>query len=246
MMDEDVRKIDIDEMSTDELKDHAHWRERLREIDEMKPYMNTIAKYIVFEGIDGCGKTTQIKAIRDWLVALDKDVVRLREPTKDSPFGKQLREMFARDERPPYGEEVRLFEEDRRWHMTNRVKPALSLNVIILQDRSYFSTAAYQGHAGKFSHHDFIKMHERFSYIPDLVVLLDMDVDVARNRIGTRGEGVTAMEHRDIQVKVRETFLAIYKDYGASRNIVLVDANKPTDELTNGIKKIIGDRLSIR
>lgn len=199
----------------------------------------TRAKYIVFEGIDGCGKTTQIKAIRDWLVALDKDVIRLREPTKDSPFGKQLRDMFARDERPPYGEEVRLFEEDRRWHMTNRVKPALSLNAIILQDRSYFSTAAYQGHTGRLSYHDFIQLHERFSYVPDLVILLDMDVDVARDRIGSRGEGVTAMEKHDIQVKVRETFLAIHRDYGTSRNIILVDANKPADELTTEIIDIL-------
>jgi dTMP kinase len=234
-----AHRITIDEMSPDDLKEYARWQQNIIELDRMEPYINSIAKYVVFEGIDGCGKTTQIDAVKDRLVAVGKDVVRLREPTKDSPFGKQLREVFARGERPSYDEEVMLFEEDRRWHMKWRVKHALMLNVIILQDRSYFSTAAYQGSAGRRTYHDFIKMHERFSFQPDVVILFDMDVDEAQRRLADRGEGETSMEHRDIQIAVRQAFLDIYRDYGKARNIVTIDASKPVDDITNDIMSIL-------
>lgn len=201
-----------------------------------------MATYIVFEGIDGCGKTTQINAVRDRLVALNHDVIRLREPTRDSPAGKYIREMFAKGERPSYDDEVRLFEEDRRWHMEWRVKHALLLNVTILQDRSYFSTAAYQGHGGRLSYHDLIKMHERFSFIPDLVILFDMDVKISRQWMDDRGEGETAMEKFEIQTKVRDTFLKIYEDYGKTRNIVKIDASKRIEDVTSDIMDILTEQ----
>jgi dTMP kinase len=197
-----------------------------------------MARYIIFEGIDGCGKTTQIQAVRDRLVAANKDVIRLREPTRDSPFGKKLREIFAAGKRPSPDDEFEMFEEDRRWHMEWHVKHAMMLDAIILQDRGYMSTAAYQS-SDRRSIHDIIRSQERFSFIPTAIILLDMDVDDALRRIGTRGEGNTSMEKRDMLIKVRNAFLEIYKDYGKARNIVKIDAGKAPGEVTGDIMAVL-------
>lgn len=208
-------------------------------MQDMVQETGATAKYIVFEGIDWCGKTTQIQLIRNRIVnGYNLDVIRLREPTRESPYGKKLREIFSRGERPPHNEEIYLFEEDRRWQKEWRVKHALMLDVIILQDRSYFSTAAYQSVTGDRTYHDFIHANERFAFIPNLVILLDMDVSNASKRIDFRGTA-DSMEKLDFQAKVRENFLAIYNDYGKDRNIVLVDADREQDEVTDDIMIIL-------
>ena len=101
--------------------------------------------FIVFEGIDGSGKSTQAQLLADTLEARGRAVFRTREPTADSPAGRQLREI-ARHGREGVSlqQEIDLYFEDRAWHIENEVAPALHRGEIVVCDRYWYSTAAYQ------------------------------------------------------------------------------------------------------
>lgn len=106
-------------------------------------------KLIAFEGIDGTGKSTQIKMLADRLTAEGLSVLSTREPT-DGTFGKKIRELFVSREKVSPDEELALFMDDRREHVTSVIEPALAKGMIVLTDRYYFSTAAYQGAEGQY------------------------------------------------------------------------------------------------
>lgn len=141
---------------------------------------------IVFEGIDGVGKTTQVAMLADRLRAAGCTVVTTKEPTA-GPHGTRLRQS-ATSGRLTAADELTLFEADRREHVTQLVAPALARGEVVLVDRYYFSTAAYQGARG-FDPDEIMARNETFAPQPDLLVLLDLPVAAALARIRERGDG---------------------------------------------------------
>ncbi len=105
---------------------------------------------IVFDGIDGGGKTTQAKLLADILTAAGETVVLSKEPT-DGPWGKQLR-ASATTGRMSLADELHAFTEDRKQHVTNLIAPALARGEIVILDRYFYSTIAYQGARGTVPH----------------------------------------------------------------------------------------------
>ena len=101
-------------------------------------------KLIVFEGLDGCGKSTQLARAAERLCARGLDVVERREPT-DGEFGRKIRAMARSGVAVAPETELEWFFADRREHMDDVVGPALAAGRIVLSDRSYISTVAYQG-----------------------------------------------------------------------------------------------------
>ena len=128
---------------------------------------------IVFEGLDGAGKTTQLGLLYDHLLEQGQDVVRLREPT-DGPWGQKLRQLMVhgRDNVTP-ATELEWFLNDRREHVDQRIRPALDRKQIVLLDRYYFSTMAYQGALG-YDPQDIRARNEAFAPPPDLLLLLNL------------------------------------------------------------------------
>ena len=104
-------------------------------------------KLIVFEGVDGGGKSTQLKRIAAALRARGIDILETGEPTKGL-WGRKIREMARTTDRVPRETELAWFLKDRREHMRDAVGPALAAGRVVLCDRSYFSTVAYQGARG--------------------------------------------------------------------------------------------------
>ena len=102
--------------------------------------------FIVIEGIDGTGKSTQSKRLAEWFRSRGREVVLSREPT-DGPWGKKLRES-ATTGRLSAEEELECFLNDRREHVEMSIKPALAEGKVVILDRYYFSTMAYQGARG--------------------------------------------------------------------------------------------------
>jgi len=179
---------------------------------------------IIFEGIDGSGKTTQLDRISAWLKQYDIPVVTNREPTS-SPAGLRLRESASGGRFTPE-EEAELFLEDRRNNVENNILPALRAGKTILQDRYYYSTIAYQSARG-LDPDEIRRKNEAFAPEPDLVLLLDLDPETALERIkNNRGETPNLFEKLDYLKRVRQVFLSL-----EDSNLVRIDAAGTVEEV---------------
>ena len=151
-----------------------------------QPAMPRRGLLIVFEGLDGAGKTTQLDLLYDYLSGQGYDAVRLREPT-DGPWGQKLRRLMVhgRGDVTP-DTELEWFLNDRREHVEQRIRPALGRKQIVLLDRYYFSTLAYQGALGC-DPQSIRARNEAFAPPPDLLLLLDLPPEVGWRRLKQRG-----------------------------------------------------------
>lgn len=143
---------------------------------------------VVIEGIDGAGKSTLANNLADRVEAMGRTVVRTREPT-DGPFGRRIRALAAsKRDLIPADEEWRLFHEDRRIHVEEVVRPALGRGDVVIQDRSWPSTVAYQGERG-LDRAMLQAAERRIAPDPDVLLVVDLSPDEALARIrATRGE----------------------------------------------------------
>ncbi|MDI9646552.1 MAG: dTMP kinase [Archaeoglobales archaeon] len=184
---------------------------------------------IAIEGIDGAGKTTIANFLAEELRKMGYDVVVFKEPS-NSVYGKKIK--FA-DKRLSLEEEMDLFLKDRIEDVKNNIIPALKDGKIVIMDRYYYSNAAYQSARGRLNALDILKMNEKIAPKPDLVLLLDLDVEVALKRLESRGK-LSVFEDKEYLRKVRDVFLEI-----ADERTVVVDASKPLDALKKEVLKIV-------
>lgn len=185
--------------------------------------------YIVFEGIDGAGKSTQIEMLKDWLEANGFRVETLVEPT-DSEIGKLIREMLQR----PDAETDKLqktlgllFAADRMLIMDKLEDESK----IIISDRSFISSLAYQEPA------EWIEELNKYAKKPDLLLLLDLDpkTSVART------DGKDTFENEEYLTKVRENYLDLAKNYTCE----IIDASNGVNKMSSDIKKAVAPYLGI-
>lgn len=198
----------------------------------------TSGKLIVYEGIDGTGKTTQIKLLTEKLLADNLEVVCTREPT-DGQYGKKIRELYHSRENVSKEEELQLFMDDRREHVEKVIAPALAAGKIVITDRYYYSTAAYQGAAGM-DPERIIADNEEFAPTPDIVFLLDIPVAVGIDRIENgRGENLNSFEQEEVLRKVAHIFNNLDKDY-----IVRIDGTASIEEVHAAIMTRVNKLLT--
>lgn len=189
--------------------------------------------FIVIEGIDGTGKSTQARRLGEWFESRGREVVLSREPT-DGPWGRKLRESAATGRLSPE-DELQYFLNDRRQHVEEKIKPALDAGKVVILDRYYFSTMAYQGARG-FDPVEIRRLNEAFAPVPDLLLILDLDVDTAHQRIGHRGDHTNEFEKRESLEKCREIFLSL-KD---EPFVKVVDCSGSMDEVFKKLLAIVG------
>lgn len=189
---------------------------------------------IVFEGIDGAGKTTQVNLLADALRAAGENVVQSKEPT-DGRWGKQVRDS-ARTGRLSLEDELRLFVEDRKEHVANTIRPALDRGEIVILDRYYFSTIAYQGSRGA----DTNQIHEEMKAVaprPDVVFLIDADPAITLGRIeNDRGEVPNHFEKLDSLRLVREIFLSLRSH---DKSILQIDGQQRIESVYSTIVHLL-------
>lgn len=161
--------------------------------------------FIVIEGIDGTGKSTQARSLGEWFESQGREVVLSREPT-DGPWGTKLRN--SANSRLSPADELQFFLNDRQQHVQELISPALAAGKVVILDRYYFSTMAYQGARG-FDPQEIREKNEAFAPIPHLLLILDLDVDAALKRIGARGDIANEFEKRDNLERCREIFLSL-------------------------------------
>lgn len=161
---------------------------------------------LAFEGIDGSGKSTQAKKFVEWTKSIGLDVVSSREPT-DGPWGKKIREARFTARMSPE-DELAAFIADRKEHVETLINPALERRALVVIDRYYYSTVAYQGARG-LDPAMLLQKNRAFAPVPDLVVLVDVDPKAALERIASRGQGTDLFETLAALTKVRELFLSL-------------------------------------
>ena len=184
--------------------------------------------FIVLEGIDGTGKSTQARKLAEYFRAKGRTVTLSREPT-DGPWGTLLRNSAETGRLSPE-EELETFLKDRRQHVEEIISPALSAGHVVILDRYYFSTMAYQGARG-FDPQQIRRDNEAFAPVPDLLLILDLDIDTALQRIGSRGDTANEFEQRANLERCREIFLSLCDEPFAK----VIDANVSPEEVSAAI-----------
>jgi dTMP kinase len=159
---------------------------------------------IVLEGIDGSGKTTQARALIRRLRRRDRAAVFFREPSRGR-WGREIKRAAVRAGSLTPEEELDLFVKDRRENVARNLEPALAAGKIVVLDRYYFSTIAYQGAKG-IDTGRIRRLNEAFAVRPDLVIILDIEAEAGLARIGGRKTRDELFEREDYLVRVARIF----------------------------------------
>ena len=195
---------------------------------------------VALEGIDGTGKSTQATRLAAIFCGQGYDVALLREPTV-SPWGRRIREAMTASHRVlAPSQELDLFLQDRYYDVVAHIGPALAARQLVLMDRYYFSTIAYQGALGIDPEH-IRRLNEAFAPVPDLVLLLMVPAAQALERIRqARGQTDDVFEREEHLSKVNGIYCALTGSY-----IRPIDANQPVEVVTAAMRQKIQDTLSM-
>ncbi len=178
---------------------------------------------LVLEGIDGVGKTTISQRLAEHCQSRGLETVSSREPT-NGPWGRRLRES-AQTGRLSLEEELEFFLKDRAEHIEQVIKPALQQGKIVILDRYYLSTAAYQGARGA-EPEKILDRNEAFAPAPDLALLLDLDPKDGLGRVQRRGDKPDEFEHENALREVRRIFLTIHRPW-----LVTINAGQEKEQV---------------
>jgi dTMP kinase len=194
---------------------------------------------VALEGIDGTGKSTQAARLADIFAEQGYAVALLREPTM-SPWGRRIRAAMTASHRVlAPAQELELFLQDRRYDVAAHINPALAAHKLVLMDRYYFSTIAYQGALG-FDPNHIRRLNEAFAPHPDLVLVLLLPPAQALERIRqARGYVDRAFEREDHLHKVD----SLYRTLSAPQ-IHYIDAAQPCALVTAALRQKIQSALS--
>jgi dTMP kinase len=194
---------------------------------------------IVLEGIDGAGKSTQVRGLVRRLRYRGFDVLALREPTRGR-YGREIRRNARTDGSLTPRQELGLFLQDRRENVAKNILPALAAGRIVVMDRFYYSTVAYQGAKG-LDPGELLRANESFAPNPDLVFFLDLPAARGLDRIGGRKTRDLLFEREGYLRRVRRIFRGFQ-----GRRFVHLDAGRNrrelADEILDRVLKLRGPR----
>lgn len=181
-------------------------------------------RLIVFEGIDGTGKSTQTILLGEYLHQIGYNVLVTREPTNGN-YGRKIRELYTDRTRVSKEEELELFLADRRQHVEMELLPALAAGKVVLCDRYFLSTVAYQG-ANGFDPNEILQRNA-FAPDPDLALIFEVSLATSRKRITKgRGEQPNAFEQEEMLARVSTIFTGLNLPY-----IHRINAEKTVEEI---------------
>ena len=199
-----------------------------------------VGKFIVFEGIDGSGTSTQSELLKDFLLDNGISSVTTCEPSS-GPIGNMIREGFKKrlsfvsDEKLFDEQMAYLFAADRHDHLHNEVDGVYSLNnkgITTISTRYFFSSLVY--HVSNEEEYEFVKkLNEKFP-LPDLTIYINNPIEVSLQRISLRAHR-DAYENKEKLEKVKYNYKRVFEEY--SENLLVVDGSKTIDEIHNEIRK---------
>lgn len=209
-----------------------------------------IGRLLVLEGIDGCGKSTQLSCLANWLpssglMPAGSQLVLSREPG-GTALGLALRQLLLH----PPGEaspeplaELLLYAADRAQHVAQILRPALERGDWILCDRFSGSTLAYQGYGRQLNHELIIQLEKiaTAGLKPDLTLWLNLSVEQSLARRKMRSQDRIEAEGLDFLVRVAQGFSALARD----RNWVDIEADQPQETVSLALQESLQHHLSL-
>ena len=194
---------------------------------------------IAFEGIDGAGKSTQIRMLASYLEAQGYTVCVTAEPTRGQ-YGQQIRAAANSHHRLSPDDERQLFVLDRREHLETCILPALERGEIVITDRYLYSSVAYQGarydETGADAvalQHDIYVQNREFAPEADILVYMKLDVDTAISRISAGRQTLDAFETRNNLVKVADAFERLVPRI---KGAIVIDAAQPEQVIADALR----------
>ena len=187
--------------------------------------------FITFEGIDGVGKSTQLDMLEKHLIAQGREVVRTLEPG-GTELGQEIRHLLLhrKGDVAPRSEAL-LYAADRAHHVETKIKPALASGKVVLSDRYFDSSVAYQGAARELDVQEVkdISLWAIDRLLPDLTVLFDLPAQEAMNRRGNKGTEPDRLEREQVEFfeRARDEYLRTANE----PRFLVVDANLSPEEI---------------
>ena len=208
-------------------------------------------RFLVLEGIDGCGKTTQLRQLADWLpgsgLMPDGATLHLTREPGGTPLGRALRELLLHppDAAAPCPEaELLMYAADRAQHVQRRILPALKSGDWVLSDRFSGSTLAYQGH-GRGLDRSLILDLERIAtagLVPDVTLWLDLPLKASIARRGDRAEDRIEAEGQAFLGRVANGFRVL----AAERDWIGIPADLSPEEVHRAIRLALQGNNALR
>ncbi len=192
-------------------------------------------KFIVFEGLDGAGTTTQMKILGDKFSATGRNVFLTHEPT-DNPIGKTVRACLQKKFTTTPSALALLYSSDRDDHLYNPeygIEGHLDNGDIVISDRYFYSSLAYQ--AVQCSYTFIREINSRFRDA-DIIIFVDTPVDECMARIEKRGEEKELFEKEEYLKSVRENYLRAFSELPETVTIITVDGTLSIDGISQRIE----------
>lgn len=195
--------------------------------------------FIVLEGGDGAGKSTQLRSLAEWLDGRDVEVVITREPG-GTGLGQRIRELLLHGDDVTPRAEALLFAADRAHHVATVVRPALQRGAVVLQDRYVDSSVAYQGAGRDLDPAEIARLSwwATEDLRPDLTVLLDVPPATGHaRRDGTADRLEQEADH--FHARVRDHFVRLAE--AEAHRYLVVDAGLPVAEVAEIVRDAVAD-----
>ena len=200
-------------------------------------------RFIVFEGLDGSGQTTQVNLLKNFLLKKGLKVISTKEPTLDSIAGKKIRKILDKKIRITPGQLQRLFVQDRKEHLKKKIIPGLKKGKVVISDRYFFSSFAY-GSAEGLNLDWLVKINKRF-LTPDLIFILKVNPEICIERIKKRKKLRTLFETKEKLQKVWQVYEKL-PDYFKEMDIRIIDGEQTIEKVFSQIKKILIKNIKLK
>jgi len=208
--------------------------------------MARTGRFIVLEGIDGAGTTTQAELLRTELGREGRQVLTTGEPS-DGPIGTLIRQALTGTLHPPIqwgalsdDALALLFAADRLDHLRAQILPALERGQVVICDRYLLSSLAYQGSILPV---DWVEQINARAISPDLTIFLEVNAEIAAERRASRGGKAELFENPERQRKVIQQYLAAIRSRGGKERIARVDGNRPLAEVSAEVLSLVRQEL---
>jgi dTMP kinase len=194
---------------------------------------------VAIEGIDGVGKTTQSTRLVERLTALGFDAIRFFEPTNETPEASRIQQKLERDSSNMTTDLLDLFIADRRYDVEKHIAPALAVKKIVVMDRYFLSTAAYQSDSTTWR--DILKANREFAPEPDISFIINWPADLALRFVKKREAELSAFENQTALLKIRGRYLEIAREDSGNYIIIekIADEEDVCDEILDNLLKYL-------
>jgi len=190
---------------------------------------------VAIEGIDGVGKTTQSIRLVERLKAIGFNAVRFFEPTNETQEARQIRRTLEHSSPKKPSDLVDLFLADRKHDVEMHIMPALLEKKIVVMDRYFLSTAAYQSDNRPWQ--EILEMNREFAPEPDISFIINWPADIAMTLIEKRDNGLTTFENETALINVRGRYLEMARE--DSGNYVVVEKIADEEDVCDEILDIL-------